>query len=129
MQRKQLIAVCLLLTCVGCGDTDSARLNRPDTKDIQSSLRMGEAGEILVAAHYSGGAAGDKTYKVLACAARASACEIIATVDPYDSAVPTLARDKDAVNLTVNQRDGVSGFRNFSHDLQTGRGSLVLRYR
>lgn len=83
----------------------------------------------MLAAHYSAGGAGDKSYKVLGCRLDAQKCEVLATIDPYDQPIPELKNEGGTIVLVTNRRDSIAGFRNFSHDLQTDRGSLILRYR
>ncbi len=128
MQRIVFAAAILSITA-SCGDSTTDRVSRPEGKDLQGIPIKTSTGSLVVAAHYSGGAPGDKTYKILGCPDSAQKCEVLATVDPYDQSPPELVTDRGAMTLIVNRRDSIAGFRNFSHDLQTDRGSVVIRYR
>lgn len=128
MQRKQLI-VGLLMVTTACGNADRDRVSRPQTKDVQGRAAKTAKGEILVMAHYSGGAAGDKTYKLVACTLGQSECEVLTTIDSYDDPPPDLGLDNGSFVLIVNRRDSITAFKNYSEDLQTDRGGILLRYR
>jgi hypothetical protein len=129
VQRKVIATVVGALIVTGCGSSPEERIARPDTKDLKGSVQVSDKSNILLAVYYSGGAAGDKTYKLLGCRLNSKRCEVLATIDSYNQAIPELLSGDGTVFLVVNRLDSISGFRNFSHDLQTDRGSVSLRYR
>lgn len=114
----------------GCTAPD-ASFERPERRHILSSIGWGAEGEILVAATFSGGAAGDVTLRLLACPSDGARCEQLAAIDrPNSRPVPEVASARGAVVLTVNRSDRIGFFRSFSRVIPSlSEGPIYLRYR
>jgi hypothetical protein len=128
VQRNKVI-LCILFVAA-CTDSYEINLPRPEKKDQVSSIRRPDGGEIVLAMHFTGGAAGDKTYKVLACPSSGADCEVLATVDSYESRPPEVVAERGGYTLVVNKDDSVWGFMTFSNTFQDlRRGDILLSYR
>jgi hypothetical protein len=93
-------------------------------------VSLASGGHVFIAPRSTGGAAGDKTYKVLACRTEARPCDVLGTIDSYEDAPPQLIPEGKGFSLLINRRDSISGFMNFSNQFQhLPRGSIGLRYR
>lgn len=109
-----------------CVDT----LPWPDPTERLSEVNLPDGGHVFIASRSTGGAAGDKTYKLLACAAKDQPCDVLGTIDSYQDTPPQVIPDSKGFALLINRGDSISGYMNFSYQIQhLPRGSISLRYR
>jgi hypothetical protein len=132
--RRKAVPKVFVLACVwmlfACTGSDSDELMRPEDKHILSRLQRGADGELIIAATYSGGGAGDTVYKFMACPANGASCEVLASIDSNDGPKPKIFSDGNRIILLVNKDDYIYDFASFSR-LMSGLnpGRIYLHYR
>jgi hypothetical protein len=116
--------------CVGCSNSTYPRETAaPDAREVVATSPL-SGGALELVVHDTGGAAGDRVYRLVSCARGAGRCEILASIDSYDGPRPQLSREGPTVLLVVNRKDAVWEFNTYSNRLPSlGRGNLLLRYR
>lgn len=128
MPRKLILAGFALM--IGCVQQPAAEIDRPEDRHIHSRVGRGPEGEILLASTFSGGAAGNTTYRVLACVPGETRCEILASIAWDEEKAPELLADGRKIYLVVNDDSRIGQFRSFSRTIPSLQlGGLFLRYR
>jgi hypothetical protein len=85
---------------------------------------------LLIGATFSGGGAGDTTYRFLACPAGATSCELLGSIDSNSDPAPQLVQEASRIFLVVNGSDYIFDFRSFSRMMEDlAPGTIFLRYR
>jgi hypothetical protein len=130
VSRNKWVALYLLFGCVGCSNSTYPRETAaPNAGEVLSTSPL-SGGALELVVHDTGGAAGDRVYRLISCARGARRCEILASIDSYDGPRPELSREGSAVALVVNRKDAVWEFNTYSNRLPSlGRGNLLLLYR
>ncbi len=105
-------------------------MDRPSAEYVYSKVQVDKEGEIIVAATFSGGAAGDTTYKLFACPTGKARCEVLASIGENGSPRPEVSMSNGKIVLTISENHGLSGFRNFTRLFtRMIEGSIRLNYR
>jgi hypothetical protein len=127
--HRQLSPIVLLFLC-SCSTKLPETLERPPNQQVHSRVSRGSDGDILVAATFSGGGAGDTVYRLLACQPRKADCEVLGSIGASELPKPEISQEGGRVRLTVNKSDSINGFKNFSRSLRgLDYGSVYLYYR
>lgn len=130
MQRNSgIVWILLIAAASGCTEAATVETDRPREQQISSRVSLGPDGDILIAVRHSGGGAGDTTYRLLACPAEASSCEVLANIDSGSGPKPELAVANARLALTINRSDGIWDFRNFSRSFPSGGVAINISYR
>lgn len=129
MQGKLILAGIFLL--VGCIQQGPEKIDRPEDRHTYSRLSLGKEGELLLAATFWGGGAGDITYRALACPTGQPDCEVLAAISAANpEEIPELIQQGDRIFLVVDEGDVIGTYRSYSRTLPSLKfGGLYLRYR
>lgn len=115
---------------LGCTRQPATEMDRPDERHVHSRVARGAEGEILLASAFSGGGAGDTTYRMLACPTGKPRCEILASISWDQEETPELVSERAGIHLVVNESNRIGQFRSFSRTIPSLElGGLFLRYR
>jgi hypothetical protein len=105
-------------------------MDRPAEPQVHSRVARAAEGEILLASAFSGGGAGDTTYRMLACPKGKPRCEILASIAWDEEKIPELITEGADIYLVVNEGSRIGQFRSFSRTIPSLElGGLFLRYR
>jgi hypothetical protein len=128
VQRKLILVGLSLL--IGCARQPPADIDRPEARHVHSRVSRGHEGEILLAATFSGGGAGDTTYQMLACPTGKPRCEVLASIAWDEEKIPELIAKGPRIYLVVNEGSRIGQYQSFSRTIPSLRlGGFYLRYR
>jgi hypothetical protein len=130
MKRMLMLLSTAAAVAGGCTEANQT-FERPEDRHVFSRVDRGAEGDIVVAAAFSGGAAGDVTLRLLACPVNETRCEqLAAVVGAHPEQVPEVSAAHGGIVLTVNREDRIGFFRSFSRVMPSlSEGQIHLRYR
>jgi hypothetical protein len=118
------------LVLQSCSSASQEEWPRPSEEHVLSRIARANEGELLLAATFSGGGAGDTTFRLLACPRVAARCEVLAAIDANEGERPMLEQNDGGIALVVTRNDYISGFRNYSRTIESlAPGTISIRYR
>lgn len=130
MNASRLAILSCLSLSASCSQEDRS-FERPGERHIYSRVARGGEGEVMVAATFSGGGAGDTTFRLLACPKDKPECEELAAVSvANEDRKPDVRAASVGIEFVVEQNDRIGFFRSFSRSIPSlSEGPIYLRYR
>jgi hypothetical protein len=134
--RVAAVILCIAWSGGGCSQNNLTD-DRPEDRHIYSRVAVGDEGEMILGATFTGGGAGDTTYKLLACRLNERRCETIAAIAVDNDVVidndpcrPEVRPSGGGVSLVVDPDKRVGIFQSFSRTLPSlAEGPITLHYR